>query len=137
MPPTSSFQHAAHCSRKAAHRRRLQTVSGRAVSYAANVPLGVPERTANAWASWAFLPGWEARAGVQYIGKTYADVANTVTRPAYTVVNAGLDYRPTDNTKLSLRAFNLFDEVYAVASGTTSWKLGRPRSAELAFSMTF
>nr|WP_247897199.1 TonB-dependent receptor [Azospirillum argentinense] len=90
-----------------------------------------------AWASWAFLPGWEARAGVQYIGKAYADVANTVTRPAYTVVNASLDYLPTDNTKLSLRSFNLFDEVYAVTSGTTSWMLGQPRSAELAFSMTF
>lgn len=114
-----------------------QTMSGRAVSYAGNVPTGVPERTANAWASWAFLPGWEARAGVQYVGKTYADAANTSVRPSYTVVNAGLDYRPTDNSKLSLRAFNLFDEVYAVAGGTTSWVLGRPRSAELAFSMTF
>lgn len=114
-----------------------QTVSGRAVSYAGNAPTGVPERTANAWASWAFLPGWEARAGVQYVGKTYADAANTAMRPAYTVVNAGLDFRPTDNTKLSLRAFNLFDEVYAVTGGTTSWVLGRPRSAELAFSMTF
>ncbi|KAA0677919.1 TonB-dependent siderophore receptor [Roseomonas genomospecies 6] len=114
-----------------------QTVSGRAVSYVGNVPAGVPERTANAWASWAFLPGWEARAGVQYVGKTYADAANTAVRPAYTVVNAGLDYRPTANTKLSLRAFNLFDEVYAVSGGTTSWVLGRPRSAELAFSMTF
>ena len=114
-----------------------QTVSGRAVSYAGNVPTGVPERTANIWGSWAFLPGWEARAGVQYVGKTYADAANTSVRPAYTVVNAGLDYRPTDNTKLSLRAYNLFDEVYAVAGGTTSWVLGRPRSAELAFSMTF
>lgn len=74
---------------------------------------------------------------MQYIGKAYADVANTVTRPAYTVVNASLDYLPTDNTKLSLRSFNLFDEVYAVTSGTTSWMLGQPRSAELAFSMTF
>ena len=114
-----------------------QSVSGRAVSYAGNVPTGVPERTANVWANWAFLPGWEARAGLQYVGRTYANAANTSVRPAYTVVNAGLDYRPTDNTKLSLRAFNLFDEVYAMAGGTTSWVLGRPRSAELAFSMTF
>ncbi|CAO3360814.1 TonB-dependent receptor [Azospirillum palustre] len=114
-----------------------QTVSGRAVSYAGNVPTGVPERTANVWANWAFLPGWEVRAGVQYVGKTYADAANTSVRPSYTVVNAGLDYRPTDNTKLSLRAFNLFDEVYAVAGSSGSWVLGRPRSAELAFSMTF
>ncbi|CBS89737.1 TonB-dependent receptor [Azospirillum lipoferum] len=114
-----------------------QSVSGRAVSYAGNVPTGVPERTANVWANWAFLPDWEVRAGLQYVGKTYADAANSSVRPAYTVVNAGLDYRPTGNTKLSLRAFNLFDEVYAVAGSANSWVLGRPRSAELAFSMTF
>lgn len=114
-----------------------QSVSGRAVSYAGNVPTGVPQRTGNAWLGWAFLPGWEARAGVQYVGKTYADSANTSVRPAYTVVNAGLDYRPAENMKLSLRAFNLFDEVYAVAGGTSSWVLGRPRSAELSFSMSF
>ncbi|BAI71119.1 iron complex outermembrane recepter protein [Azospirillum sp. B510] len=114
-----------------------QAVGGRAVSYAGNVPAGVPQRTANAWASWAFLPDWEVRAGVQYVGQTYADAANSGVRPSYTVVNAGLDYRPTDTSTLSLRAFNLFDEVYAVAGNTTSWVLGRPRSAELTFSMRF
>lgn len=114
-----------------------QTVGGRAVNYAGNVPTGVPERVANAWLSWAFLPDWEARAGVQYVGKTYADSANTTVRPSYTVVNAGLDFRPTGTTRISLRGINLFDEVYAVSGGTTSWVLGRPRSVELAVTMSF
>lgn len=114
-----------------------QTVGGRSVDYAGNVPTGVPERVANAWLSWAFLPDWEARAGVQYVGKTYADAANTSVRPSYTVVNAGLDFRPTETTRISLRGINLFDEVYAVTGGTNSWVLGRPRSVELAVAISF
>ncbi|NYZ15783.1 TonB-dependent receptor [Azospirillum sp. RWY-5-1] len=99
------------------------------------MPTGVPERVANAWLSWAFRPDWEVRAGVQYVGKT--DAANTSVRPADTVVNAGLDFRPTETTRISLRGINLFDEVYAVTGGTNSWVLGRPRSVELAVTMSF
>ncbi|WP_142846598.1 TonB-dependent siderophore receptor [Telmatospirillum sp. J64-1] len=115
----------------------VQSVGGTAVSYAGNVPRNIPERVANVWASWAFAPAWEAMAGMQYVGRTYSDDANLYSRPSYTVFNLGLDHRPTDNTKLSLRAFNLFDEVYAVSGNSTSWLLGRPRSVELSLSMAF
>jgi iron complex outermembrane receptor protein len=114
-----------------------QTVSGRSVSYTGKVPVDVPERTANVWLSWAFAPDWQAQAGLHHVGRTYGDAANLIERPAYTLVNAGLDFKPTETTRLSLRFYNLFDELYAVAGNRESWVVGRPRSAELSFSMSF
>ena len=114
-----------------------QTVAGRVVSYRGNRPVDVPNEVANLWVSWAFWPRWEARVGVQYVGATFSDAANTLKRPAYTILNASLDYRVTDNSKLSIRGYNLTDEVYAVRGSSNTWVLGRPRSVEVACAITF
>lgn len=112
-------------------------------SYAGNVPTNVPEQVANVWLKWAFMPRWEAYAGVRWVGKTYNDSANLSSRPDYWVVNAGLSYAVTANSTLSLRGYNLFDEIYAYggsanSDGTTrSWNLAPPRSAELSYRVRF
>jgi iron complex outermembrane receptor protein len=36
--------------------------------------------------------------GVQIVGKTFADNANTLTRRGYTLVNAGLQWKPDAKT---------------------------------------
>ena len=114
-----------------------QAVSGRSVSYAGNQPINVPDLVANAWVSWAFAPRWETRVGLQYVGTTYSDFANTVRRSAYSVVNATLDYRVSDASRFSLRVYNLFDKTYAITGGTTYQLLGRPRSVEVAYTQAF
>jgi iron complex outermembrane receptor protein len=122
---------------QAQYDRFEQAVAGRAVSYRGNQPTNVPEQVANAWVSWAFLPRWEARVGVQHVGPTFADFANTSRRPDYTILNAGLDYRVTDKSRLSVRGHNLTDEIYPVTGSTTSWLLGQPRTVEVAYTVTF
>lgn len=119
-----------------------QNVNGAVVSYAGRQPIDVPERVGNLWLNWAFAPAWEARIGLQYVGETYSDFGNQARRPDYTLVNAGLDYQVTPASRLSLRAYNLFDEVYAISGNAvdgvaTNWLLGRPRSVEIAYSVTF
>ncbi|WP_420847333.1 TonB-dependent receptor [Methylobacterium organophilum] len=119
-----------------------QVVNNVLVSYAGKQPLDVPERVGNLWLNWAFAPGWEARLGVQYVGRTFSDFGNTAPRPAYALLNAGLDHQVTPNSVLSLRAYNLLDEVYAIAGNAvdgvgTNWLLGRPRSFEVAYSVTW
>jgi iron complex outermembrane receptor protein len=112
-------------------------------SYAGHVPTNVPEQVANLWLKWGFAPRWEAIAGVRWVGETFNDFANLNSRPDYFVVNAGLDYAVTDNSTLSLRGFNLLDEVYATSGsangdGTTrAWRLAPPRSAELSYRIKF
>ncbi|QIO36151.1 TonB-dependent receptor [Bradyrhizobium sp. 1(2017)] len=115
----------------------VQAVGGGSVNYAGNVPVNVPQHVSNIWATWAFAPNWSANAGVQIVGKTYADNANTVTRPAYNIVNAGVQWRPDPNTTVSFRVYNLFDEVYTTSGGTTQWLLGMPRTAQLAVNVKF
>ncbi|GJE00319.1 Metal-pseudopaline receptor CntO [Methylobacterium isbiliense] len=114
-----------------------QAVGGVAVNFAGKQPINVPERVANLWLSWAFAPRWEARVGVQFVGETYSDFANTVRRPSYEVVNASLDYRVTETSRFSVRVYNLLDRVYPVTGGSTYWLLGRPRSVEVAYTTAF
>lgn len=108
------------------------------VSYAGNVPYEVPQRSGNLWLSWDFMPRWNARVGVQYVGKAYEDYANTQVRDAYTVTHANLSWQPVDNTTLSLQVHNLFDRVYAETwHGENQWFLGRSRTVDLVARMKF
>lgn len=115
----------------------VQSVNGTAVNYAGNVPVNVPQRVSNVWLTWAFAPNWSVNGGVQIVGKTFADNANTLAHPAYNVINTGVQWKPDANTTLSLRVYNLFDKIYATSGGTTQWLLGMPRTAELALNVRF
>jgi iron complex outermembrane receptor protein len=119
-----------------------QAVGGTVVSFAGRQPIDVPERVGNLWVNWAFAPAWEARVGLQHVGETFSDFGNQAPRPAYTLVNAGLDHQVTPDSRLSLRAYNLFDTIYAISGNAvngvgTNWLLGRPRSVEVAYSVRF
>ncbi|SDP23961.1 TonB-dependent siderophore receptor [Afipia sp. GAS231] len=115
----------------------VQSVNGVAVNFAGNVPVNVPQQVSNVWLTWAFAPNWSVNGGVQIVGKTFADNANTLAHPAYNVVNTGVQWKPDANTTLSLRVYNLFDKIYATSGGTTQWLLGMPRTAELALNVKF
>lgn len=115
----------------------VQSVSGVAVNFAGNVPVNVPQHVSNVWLTWAFAPQWSVNGGVQIVGRTFADNANTLARPAYTVVNGGLQWKPDAKTTLALRVYNLFDTVYATSGNTTQWLLGMPRTAELSLNVRF
>jgi iron complex outermembrane receptor protein len=107
------------------------------VSRAGNRPFDVPETVANFWLAYKFAPRWEARAGIQYVDERFSDTANLRVLPDYTIVNAGLDYAVTSNSKLSLRGYNVLDEVYPVVAYGPNWVLGKPRSAELSYRIQF
>lgn len=105
--------------------------------YSGNRPPNAPRRVANIWASRAFAKGWTARAGAHYVGEVFTNNANTTTRPSYTVMNAGLQWKPRDNMSLDLNIYNLTDRLYATSGGSTQWLLAPPRSATLDFYVTF
>ena len=107
------------------------------MSFAGNVPVDVPQRVTNVWLAYAFAPGWVARLGVNDVGPVFSDFANTFRRPSYTLLNATLDWQVTPTSRLSLRGYNLTDQIYAVSGNSNSWLLGRPRSVELAYHVTF
>ena len=60
---------------------------------------------------------------MQWVGSVYSDDANLEKRPDFAVVNLGLSYDVTEKSEIALRAFNVFDEVYATGASDTQWQL--------------
>ncbi|MGB3072610.1 MAG: TonB-dependent receptor [Ottowia sp.] len=116
-----------------------ESVGGVAVSRNGNVPTDVPERVANLWASYRFLPEWTLSGGVRYVGKRYADNANTLKLPAYSVFDAALRWQPTPKTGVTLRVFNLADKRYYTTAyyTATQWFVGERRRVELTLNHRF
>ena len=113
-------------------------VQSATLNYAGNVPVNVPQNVSNIWLTWAFAPDWQVNGGVQIVGKTFADNANTLEMPSYTLVNAGLRWKPDAKTTMALRVYNIFDKVYATSSySDNQWLLGMPRTAELSLNVKF
>lgn len=116
-----------------------EAVGGTPVSRAGNVPTDVPERLANVWLTWRFLPGWTAGTGVRYVGRRFADRANTLEMPAYTTTDVLLLWRPRKDTTLSLRGFNVFDRHYVTTAyyNPTQWLQGTGRRFEFTVNYRF
>lgn len=108
------------------------------ISYEGNKVTGVPERTANIWAAYRFMPGWQVGGGARYVGERQSNNANTASLPSYTVLDAVLNYEVTQNTTLSLAVRNLANRDYALSgSGNVRWLLGEPRTAQLTVRTSF
>jgi len=104
--------------------------------YKGNTPTDVPEKTANLWATWDIDPAWQVNAGLRYVGKRYSNNENTSEIPDFTVVDAGVKWKPWRRTTLSLNLLNAFDKDYAVASyGEGQWILGAPRTVEASVNV--
>ncbi|KCV33048.1 TonB-dependent siderophore receptor [Bordetella bronchiseptica MBORD678] len=115
-----------------------QNVGGVAVSRNGKVPVNTPRRLANVWLDYAFAPDWRASLAARHVGKTYADAANTVWAPAYTVFDAALSHRIDRHFSVTARVRNLTDKVYAASvTGAPMYYLGAPRSVELALQARF
>lgn len=114
-----------------------QSVGGVTVSRNGNVPTNTPRRLANVWVDYAFVPDWNASVAARYVGRAYADAANTVWAPSYTVFDAALSHRVNANLNVTARVRNLTDKVYAANASPTMFYLGAPRSFELTLQARF
>lgn len=114
-----------------------QSVGGVAVSRNGNVPANTPRRIANVWVDYAFVPDWNASLAARYVGRAYADAANTVWAPSYTVFDAALSHRISRNLNITARVRNLTDKVYAANATPAMFYLGAPRSVELTLQARF
>ena len=114
-----------------------ESVGGLSVSRKGKTPAGAPEAVANLWVTWGFADQWKAMVGLQYVGKTYTSASNDYSRPEYALVNASLQWKPTDYATLDFRVKNLFDRTYAYAGGDLQWCYGAPRTAELSLHVRF
>ena len=58
--------------------------------------------------------------------------------PSYTIVDASVRFDLNDRIGLTLKADNLFDELYAASNYyDETWSVGKPRTTSLAFDYKF
>jgi iron complex outermembrane recepter protein len=107
------------------------------VSLAGKTPTNTPATVANLWASYALTPAWQASAGVRRVGKVYADAANTLYWPAYTLLDLGLAWKLNKTVSVVGRIRNATDRVYAASAGATQVYLGPPRTADITLRAAF
>lgn len=110
-----------------------------AVSRSGKVPPNVAQRLANVWVSWNFQPGWTAMGGIQYVGKRYADNANTIELPSYTSTDLALRWQVDKQTVITARGYNVFDKAYFTTAyyTPTQWLYGPGRRFELTLNHRF
>lgn len=107
-----------------------EVVGGQLVDRSGKRPTNVPRRTANLWLNKDLGQGLEAGIGARYVDARYANTANTVDVPGYTVVDANVAWQVQPDVRLGLQLNNLFDRTYArnQMHDGQQWLLGEPRS---------
>ena len=107
------------------------------VPLAGKTPTLTPEAVANLWVSYAITPGLLASAGLRHVGKAYADAANTLHWPAYTLLDLGLSWKVGKAATLSGRLRNATDRIYAAEARPGQAFLGAPRMADVTLHVAF
>ena len=100
-------------------------------------PNHVPEETANLGLAWTPLARLRLIADGRYVGERFYEAAPI---PSYTVVDASANISITDRLSLTLKADNVFDEVYASAAYTNQspqWLVGKRRTFSLTADYRF
>ena len=109
-------------------------------------PVATPRHMASIWSSYAFssesLQGLDAALGLRYVGESWANEANTLEVPDYTLVDANLRYDLTtmgmEGVTASLNAKNLFDKEYVGSCYSESvCYYGAERSVEAKVTYDF
>ncbi|AIS13469.1 TonB-dependent receptor [Pseudomonas chlororaphis subsp. aurantiaca] len=115
-----------------------KNAAGVVVSRKGNTPTNVPDRVGNLWLTYDLAPQWQTGVDARYVASVYADTANTLTVPSYTLYGTFLTYKLDSHTSITGRVRNLTDEVYArFAHVSPAYYLGTPRTFELAVQSRF
>lgn len=114
-----------------------EAVGGQSISRKGNTPVNVPANVANLWLTYSFTPAWSAGVDVRYVDSVYANNANTLQAPAYTLLGSFARYRLDAHTTLTARVRNLTDELYAKQAYGGQYYMGAPRTVEVAMDFRF
>ncbi|MBS0245380.1 MAG: TonB-dependent siderophore receptor [Proteobacteria bacterium] len=82
------------------------------------MPTGVPEQFGSVWADYTLqsgtLAGFGFGGGVRYVGASWADTANAMPVPDYTLVDATVHYE-IRGWRAAINVTNLFDKIYVAS----------------------
>lgn len=114
-----------------------EAVNGVSVSREGNTPTNVPGSVANAWLTYDIDSAWKAGVDARYVDSVFADNANTLKAPSYTLYGAFARYQVDEHTAVTGRVRNLTDELYAKQAYGSLYYMGAPRTFEVAVDTQF
>lgn len=114
-----------------------ENVGGVPVSRKGNTPTNVPDQVANAWLTYDLTPAWQVGVDARYVDSVYANNANTLKAPSYTLYGTFSRFRLNEDTAVTARVRNLTDEVYAKQAYGLLYYQGAPRTFEVALDTRF
>jgi iron complex outermembrane recepter protein len=109
------------------------------VSLAGNTPRNVPERTVNLWLNWSPMNNVQIGGGFRHVDSRFVNDGNTEKLPEYTVFDASVNWKVSENMTITARAKNLTDEEdYVIAPYVSNqWIFGDPRAYEVSLRYSF
>jgi iron complex outermembrane receptor protein len=94
----------------------------------------IPEQTYNLGMAWAIGDAFRVVADARYVGDRFG----AITMPSYTVVDASARWDSNDRLGFTVKADNIFDELYATSNYyDETWLIGRPRMLSLVMDVRF
>jgi iron complex outermembrane receptor protein len=97
-------------------------------------PFYIPEDTYNLGMAWTIGTSFRILADARYVGDRFG----AITMPSYTVVDASARWDLNDKIGLTLKADNIFDELYTTSNYyDETWLIGRPQMLSLVMDYRF
>ena len=89
-----------------------RTVSNPTPGVSGRLLINSARAAANLWTEYYIDDQWEVGTGLNFLGRRYADLANTATIPSYWVWNGMVEYKLNDSYSLQMNITNITDKVY-------------------------
>jgi len=113
------------------------STSGTGTQVQGDRPALTPKHSASLWSTYKFNALWRAGVGLNYRGKQNPEGQRTITAPAFTTVDAMVEYAASANTLVKLSITNLTDKLYADALYRGHYIPGAARTVELSLKTLF
>ncbi len=113
------------------------STSGTGAQVQGDRPALTPKHSASLWSTYKFNALWRAGVGLNYRGKQNPEGQRTITAPAFTTVDAMVEYAASANTLVKLSITNLTDKLYADALYRGHYIPGAARTVELSLKTLF
>lgn len=100
-------------------------------------PALTPKHSANLWSTYRLHPLWRIGAGMNHRGEQNPEGARHIVAPAFTTLDAMVEYTLSSDSLLKLNITNLTDKLYADSLYRGFYIPGTPRRVELSLKALF
>jgi catecholate siderophore receptor len=119
-----------------AQRGNIDAASGQQAGTLNKIPINTPNYTASIWTTYRINNRWKVGGGLEKVGLRYANTTNTNALPAYSRVDAMVEYK-FDPYAVQLNIKNLANKDYYEGVYAGHVVPGTKRSVQVAMNMKF